>query len=161
MESAIRLINVEKKFENNKLFTEVNLDINKGSIVGFVDIYSGLKNLKFLADIRKVINEEKIINTMKIVGLDPKNKNRVKNYSLGMKQKLGIAQAIMENQDIIILDEPFNALDADSYEKIKSLIVELKRVGKTILLTSHNSEDLSSLCDVRYELINQRLVPIS
>ncbi|MDR0424497.1 MAG: ATP-binding cassette domain-containing protein [Clostridiales Family XIII bacterium] len=87
---------------------------------------------------------------MKAFGLDPCSKKRVKNYSLGMKQKLGIIQATMEGQDIVILDEPFNALDADSNLYLHGLIKGLKNDGATVLLTSHNQADLDALCDTQY-----------
>ncbi len=128
---------------------------------GFIGIYDGFKNLKFLADIKACIGDEQIKEAMRKVGLDPDNKTKVDNYSLGMKQKLGIAQAIMENQDILVLDEPFNALDYRTYEDIKSIIRELKAEGKTIFLTSHHYEDIEQLCDQIYTIENCRLIPIT
>lgn len=89
---------------------------------------------------------------MRKVGLDPEDRTRVEHYSLGMKQKLGLAQAIMEGQDILILDEPFNALDFKTYNDTKELIRILHAEGKTILLTSHNYEDIETLCDQVYVL---------
>ena len=121
---------------------------------GYIGIYNGLQNLKFLADITGKIGVDKIKKTMKIVGLNPDNKAKVKDYSLGMKQKLGIAQAIMEDQDIIILDEPFNALDYKTYNDIKVVIKYLKEQDHTLVLTSHNYQDLEELCDVVY-IINE------
>lgn len=117
---------------------------------GYIDMYSGLKNLKFLADINGKIDINQIKETMRIVGLNPDNKVKVKNYSLGMKQKLGIAQAIMENQDILVLDEPFNALDYKTYNDIKTILKQLKAENRTMLLTSHNYLDIEELCDVVY-----------
>ncbi|WP_106769182.1 ABC transporter ATP-binding protein [Paenibacillus faecalis] len=117
---------------------------------GYIGIYSGFNNLKFLADINRKIGTAEIKNAMKLVGLDPELKTKVANYSLGMKQKLGIAQAIMEGQDILVLDEPFNALDYQTYNDMKEIIVSLKNKGNTMLLTSHNYEDLESLCDTLY-----------
>ena len=128
---------------------------------GFIGIYSGFQNLKFLADIQGTIGETEIKNAMSIVGLDPDNKTKVDNYSLGMKQKLGIAQAIMEDQDILVLDEPFNALDYKTYEDIKGIIRELKAEGKTILLTSHHYQDIEQLCDLVYTIEDCRLVPMT
>lgn len=128
---------------------------------GFVGIYDGFKNLKFLADIKATIGDEQIKEAMRKVGLDPDNKTKVDNYSLGMKQKLGIAQAIMENQDILVLDEPFNALDYRTYEDIKGIIRELKAEGKTIFLTSHHYEDIEQLCDQVYTIENCKLIPIT
>ncbi|MDR0489372.1 MAG: ABC transporter ATP-binding protein [Propionibacteriaceae bacterium] len=128
---------------------------------GFIGIYSGFKNLQFLASIRGVITDEQIREAMRKVGLDPENRVKVDNYSLGMKQKLGIAQAIMENQEIIILDEPFNALDYKTYNDVKEIIRALQVEGKTILLTSHNYEDLAQLCDPVYILDESKMVPIT
>jgi len=117
---------------------------------GYIGIYNGFQNLKFLADINGKIGIDKIKATMKIVGLNPDNKAKVKDYSLGMKQKLGIAQAIMEDQDIIVLDEPFNALDYKTYNDIKEVIKHLKEQDHTMVLTSHNYQDIEELCDVVY-----------
>ena len=120
-------------------------------------MYSGLDNLKFLAGINNKISNDKIIQTMERVGLNPNNKVKVSNYSLGMKQKLGIAQASMEDQEILILDEPFNALDYKTYQDIKEIIKELQKEGRTILLTSHNFEDIEQLCDNIYVIDNGNL----
>lgn len=109
---------------------------------GFIGIYNGFKNLKFLADIQGKIGTMEIEDAMLKVGLDPSNKTKVDNYSLGMKQKLGLAQAIMENQDILVLDEPFNSLDYKTYGDIKEIIRMLKADGKTIFLASHNFSDI-------------------
>lgn len=126
---------------------EVGVFINSP---GYIDIYNGFKNLKFLADIKGKIGDDKIKETMKKVGLNPENKAKVKDYSLGMKQKLGIAQAIMEDQEILVLDEPFNALDYKTYNDIKVIIKQLKAENRTMLLTSHNYQDIEELCDVVY-----------
>ena len=126
---------------------EVGVFINSP---GYIDIYNGLKNLKFFADIKGKIGVDKIKETMQIVGLNPDNKAKVKDYSLGMKQKLGIAQAIMEDQSILILDEPFNALDYKTYNDIKATMKHLKEEHRTMLLTSHNYQDIEELCDVVY-----------
>ena len=133
---------------------EVGVFINSP---GYIGIYNGLQNLKFLADIHGKIGVDKIKETMKIVGLNPDNKAKVKDYSLGMKQKLGIAQAIMEDQDILILDEPFNALDYKTYNDIKAVIKHLKELNRTMLLTSHNYQDIEELCDVVYLIDEGRL----
>lgn len=128
---------------------------------GYISGYSGLKNLQFLAAIQNKVGEEEIVGAMKKVGLDPKNKTKVKNYSLGMKQKLGKAQAIMENQQIVILDEPFNGLDFKTKADIFGIIKTLKEEGKTILLTSHNFDDIKNLCDEIYLLSGAKIEPIS
>ena len=124
---------------------------------GYMSGFTGLKNLKFLASIKNTISDEQIKSFMKKVGLNPENDAKVKDYSLGMKQKLGIAQAIMENQDILILDEPFNALDYKTYGDIKNIIKDLKNEGRTILLTSHNFEDIEQLCNKIYIINNGNL----
>lgn len=128
---------------------------------GFVGIYSGLQNLKFLAAIQGKIGEREIREAMLKVGLDPENKTKVDNYSLGMKQKLGLAQAIMENQDILVLDEPFNALDYQTYEEMKQMLLELKAEGKTMFLTSHHYQDIELLCDQVYLIENHKIALVS
>ena len=94
---------------------------------------------------------------MRRVGLDPESRKHVSKYSLGMRQRLGIAQAIMENPDILILDEPMNGLDNTGVQDIRTLLLELKAQGKTILLASHNREDISVLCDTVHEMDGGRL----
>lgn len=131
------------------------------SEAGFNETKTGYENLKELATIRAVINNKKIQETLINVGLDPNLTQKVKNYSLGMKQKLSIAQAIMEDQDILILDEPFNALDEDSLQNIRALFLALKNEGKTLLLTSHNKEDIDFLCDHVYRINNMKLDKIN
>ena len=128
---------------------------------GFIGMYSGFQNLKFLADIQGRIGEEEIAEAMDKVGLDPSDKTKVAHYSLGMKQKLGLAQAIMEVQDILILDEPFNALDYKTYEDVRTIIRMLKAEGKTIFLTSHRYKDIDQLCDQVYSIEDGRLMPIT
>lgn len=124
---------------------------------GFLPGLSGFKNLKLLADIRGNISDEQIKETISRVGLDPVSKKSVGKYSMGMKQRLGIAQAIMENPEVLILDEPFNGLDKEGVREIRELIMELKESGKTIFLTSHNSEDIKVLADVIWEMDGGRL----
>lgn len=125
---------------------------------GFVPVFSGLDNLKLLADIRGIVPEHKIAETMELVGLAPENKTPVRNYSLGMKQKLGIAQAIMEDQDILLFDEPFNALDEQSHLHMRELLCKMRSEGKTILLTSHNMDDIAALCDPIYKIDNYAII---
>lgn len=119
---------------------------------GFIPYYSGYKNLKLLADLNKKINGEQIRETMKKVGLDPDLKRHVKKYSLGMRQRLGLAQAIMENPDILILDEPMNGLDKDGVGDMRKYLLALKKQGKTILIASHSAEDIEILCDTVCEM---------
>ena len=119
---------------------------------------TGFENLKRLAIIQNKISDDVIKKTMSKVGLDWSLKEKVKHYSLGMKQKLSIAQAIMENQQLLILDEPFNGLDKNSVASMRQLFTDLnKKEGKTIIFTSHNQEDILNLSDVIYEINNQKI----
>ena len=119
---------------------------------GFLPNCSGYRNLSLLAQINGRIGKKEIIETLRTVGLDPLSKKHVKKYSMGMRQRLGIAQAIMEDPDILILDEPFNGLDNTGVSDMRRLFSSLRAQGKTILLTSHNKEDIDRLCDVVYEM---------
>ena len=104
-----------------------------------------------LASIRKKIDEDKVRKTMELVGLDPASKKWVSKYSLGMRQRL-IAQAIMEDQDLPILDEPMNGLDKQGAADVRELLLRMKEEGKTILLASHNAQDIEILCEKVYEV---------
>lgn len=141
--------------DEKKVGKEIDFPQNMGIIIetpGFIPYYSGYKNLKLLAGLRKRINSEGIKQAMINVGLDPKLKRHVKKYSLGMRQRLGLAQAIMENPDILILDEPMNGLDKEGVEDMREYLLQLKKQGKLILIASHSSEDISILCDCIYEM---------
>lgn len=134
---------------------DVDMPEDIGAIIeapGFLPNYSGYKNLRFLANIRRKIGKEEILNVLKTVGLDPESRKHVGKYSLGMRQRLGIAQAIMEDPEILILDEPMNGLDNAGVQNIRALLLELKAQGKTILLASHNHEDIAALCDTVHEM---------
>ena len=124
---------------------------------GFIGLNTGLQNLRYLAGIRGVAGEKEIRSAMQKTGLDPEDKTKVEHYSMGMKQKLGIAQAIMEDQDILILDEPFNALDYKTYNDTKEIIRILQADGRTILMTSHNYDDLETLCTHIYAINEGKL----
>lgn len=119
---------------------------------GFLTEYTGKKNLEILADLNRKISAGEIRRVLQRVGLDPDLKKPVAKYSLGMRQRLGIAQAIMEDPEFLILDEPFNGLDKRGVADIRSILLDLKRRGKTILLASHNSGDIDLLCDEVYEI---------
>lgn len=119
---------------------------------GFLPNFSGYRNLKLLADIRRRISPDDIRRAMSAVGLDPRSRKRVGKYSLGMQQRLGIAQAIMEDPEILILDEPMNGLDNRGVADIRTLLAELRAAGKTILLASHNPLDIDMLCDTVCEM---------
>ena len=120
----------------------------------FLSDISGFDNLKLLADIQGKIDENRIIDTMKMVGLDPYDDKKFSSYSLGMKQKLNIAQVLMEDPKIIILDEPFNALDEKSSKEIRRIFIDEKKKGKIIILATHIKEDINSLCDEIYLVEN-------
>lgn len=119
---------------------------------GFLPGYSGYSNLKFLASIQNKISRKQITDALDMVGLDPCCKKRVGKYSLGMRQRLGIAQAIMEDPEILILDEPMNGLDNRGVEDMRILFKRLRDEGKTILLASHNPSDIEMLCDTVSEM---------
>lgn len=119
---------------------------------GFIPYYTGMKNLKVLYAINKKPDKKKIAETMKMCGLDPALRLPIKKYSLGMRQRLGIAQAIMEDQNILILDEPMNGLDKEGVEVIRKLLLGFKKDNKLIILSSHNRADIDILCDEVYEV---------
>lgn len=119
---------------------------------GFLPALSGYRNLKILADLKGEIGKQEIQETMERVGLNPGMKKPVAKYSLGMRQRLGIAQAIMENPDVLVLDEPFNGLDKEGAAAMRRLVQELKAQGKAVLLASHNAQDIEELCDVVHEM---------
>lgn len=132
-----------------------NLPKNIGVLfdnVGLLDQYSAIDNLKILASINNKIGEKEIKKTLELLGLDPNDSKPVKKYSLGMKQKLGLTQALMEDPKLILLDEPMNGLDEVSVNLLRELLLELKKQNKTIIITSHNSDDIEILCDEVYKM---------
>ncbi len=129
---------------------EVDFPDSLGVIIetpGFISNISGYKNLKILASLKGRIGKREIRDTLERVGLSPDMKKPVAKYSLGMRQRLGIAQAIMEDPGVLVLDEPFNGLDQHGVVEIRALLKELKAAGKAILLASHNAQDIEELCD--------------
>lgn len=114
---------------------------------GFLPGYSAYKNLKMLAMIRKSMSDSQIRDAIISVGLDPDSPKKVGKFSMGMRQRLGIAQAIMENPEILLLDEPMNGLDNHGVADMRKLFLEMRNQGKVILLASHNKEDIEFLCD--------------
>ncbi|WP_026507940.1 ABC transporter ATP-binding protein [Butyrivibrio sp. MC2013] len=197
---------LSKKYGRNWVLRDINLQLNKGHIYGFVGangcgksvlfkticgfvkadegeiLYDGLKigkdvdfipslgvliekplfieeynhfqNLKYLARIRNEINDQTIWDSIEAVGLDLHNKNKVKKYSLGMRQRLGIAQAIMEKPDVLILDEPFNGLDKEGRSDITKIIKNYVTENRIVMLTSHIDGDIEQLADTVYEIEN-------
>ncbi len=126
---------------------------------GFLPQYSGLRNLQLLAMIRNQISQGEIAAVMQRVGLDPTDRRPVRTYSMGMRQRLGLAQAIMECLRLLLLDEPTNAIDPDGRQSIYALLRELRAEGITILLTSHSAEELNALCDRVFVMRNGALAP--
>ena len=124
---------------------------------GFLANLSGMRNLEILAGLQGKVGKEGIQAAIRKAGLDPGLKKPVSKYSLGMRQRLGIAQAIMEDPEFLILDDPFNGLDKHGVADIRKLLLELKGQGKTIILASHNSEDIRILCDKVYEMDGGRI----
>ena len=134
---------------------EIDFPESLGVIIetpGFLASLSGRRNLEILAGLRGNLTGADITAILHRVGLDPDLKKPVAKYSLGMRQRLGIAQALMENPELLILDEPFNGLDRHGVEEIRTLLLAEKEKGKTILLASHNAEDIRVLCDHVFEM---------
>ncbi len=142
---------------------EVDFPEDIGVIIetpSFMPYISGYKNLYDLYSIKGIPDKEKIRQTMQLVGLDPDDKKFVFKYSLGMRQRLGIAQAIMEEQSLLILDEPMNGLDKKGVEEMRTLFLRLKEAGRTIVIASHNQADIDYLCDKVYELDNGNIIDV-
>lgn len=148
------------KVDNKILHKDISFPNSMGIILespGFWSQYTGYENLKILASIKNTATDNDIINIMNRVGLDPCSNVKFGKYSLGMKQKLGIAQALVEKPDLIILDEPTNALDDTSVDNIRNILIEEKKRGATILLASHNKEDISILSDYVYKISDKNI----
>ena len=147
---------------NNK---ELHRDISFPESIGlllespaFLDAYSGEDNLKILASIKGLAKDERVCKVINEVGLDDAKKKKYRKYSLGMKQRLGIAAAIMENPDIIILDEPTNALDDDGIEVVKKIVYEEKQRGALIIISCHDAAVLNELSDEVFCINNGKIV---
>lgn len=147
----------------NKTSGEINVDgeIQKGFMndVGFIierpnliPYYSAYNNLKFISSYKGKVNNDRIVKALELVGLSATEKKKVKNYSLGMKQKVAIAMAIMDDPKILILDEPLNAIDEESVKKIRQIIMEYKQKDRIVLIASHYKDDIDYLCDEVYEM---------
>lgn len=126
----------------------------------FLSGETGLSNLKILARLRNRVGEGQIRQTIMEVGLDPDDRRKYYKYSLGMKQKLGIAAAIMEQPDIIILDEPINALDSETAERIKKIIIKEKERGAIVILACHDMQELEFLSDTIIEISDGKIIPV-
>ena len=124
---------------------------------GFLPVFSGMTNLAALASYSGKKSREELGKLMEKVGLDPNDKRPVRKYSMGMRQRLGIAQAIMDNPSLLILDEPFNGLDKNGMAEMRKLLMSLRAEGKTMVLASHHFQDIRSLCDRVYEMDGGRI----
>ena len=124
---------------------------------GFLPVFSGMTNLSVLASYSGKKSREELSVLLEKVGLDPKDNRPVRKYSMGMRQRLGIAQAIMDNPSLLVLDEPFNGLDKNGVAEMRKLLMNLREEGKTMILASHHSQDIRSLCDRVYEMDGGRI----
>ena len=145
----------EIEVNGKKIGKDIDFPENTGMIIespGFLPYISGYENLKRLAQLNRKIGDAEIRDAIARVGLDPFSKKKVGQYSLGMRERLGIAQAIMERPKLLILDEPFNGLDKRGAQDVCELFVELKEKGTTILLAAHNVMEMEWLCDTVCEM---------
>ena len=134
--------------------TDIEMLPSVGAIIetpGFLPNLSGFDNLKYLASLRGIISDQQIVSTMERLGLQPTERKHVGKYSLGMRQRLGLAQALMEEPEILILDEPFNALDSDCANDVCEILKEQRASGRCVILSSHNRNDIDALCDDVFE----------
>lgn len=144
-----------------KIGVDVSFPSSLGILIdegGFWNDLTAFENLKNLASIKKQVDDNTIRKTLERVSLDPNDKRTYRKFSLGMKQRLAIAQAIMENPKLLILDEPTNALDSNGVELIHNILKEEKSKGTTILIASHNKEDINTLSDKIFELYEGKIV---
>ena len=151
----------EVVFNEKRIGEDIDFPKDTGIIIetpSFIPYYSGRKNLLELASLNRKIGKDKIDQVLEKVGLYEARNKMVRKYSLGMRQRLGIAQALMEDPETLILDEPMNGLDNDCVEMIRKILGQLKEEGKTILLVSHNKEDIRILCDEIYEMDKGKIV---
>ena len=143
------------------LHKDISVPPSVGVIIEHTDLllqYDAFTNLKILAKVKKTASDEEIRESIRAVGLDPESRQKVKAYSLGMRQKLSIAQAIFERPELLLLDEPTNALDEAGIMNVRSLLLKQKEAGTTILIASHNKEDLNILADEMLYINDGRLV---
>ena len=146
---------------SKKIGEEISFPPNTGLLIenpAFINEFTGFKNLKLVAEIRNKIAAESIENAISAVGLDPKDRRTFRKYSLGMKQRLGIAAAIMEDPELVILDEPFNALDTDGVSLISNIIMNLKERGKLIILACHDRTLLETVADEIVPMENGQII---
>ena len=147
----IKVINVTKRFGEEEALHCVNFDFERGKIYGIIGRNGSGKTVLFKC-IVGLMPVSSVKDCIRMVGLDPADKKRVGKFSLGMRQRLGIAQSIMEDPSILILDEPMNGLDNIGVQDMRKLFLSLKDEGKTILIACHNKEDINLLCDEVYSM---------
>lgn len=148
------IVNGHKVEYGKKLYFDMGVIIEKPE---FFNDLTGMENLEMLAKLKGKIGRDEMIDAMNRVQLDPNNEKKVKEYSLGMRQRLGIAQAIMEDPDVLILDEVTNALDEEGIKMVYEVLNEEKKKGKIIIISSHNRIDIDTLCDEIYLVKNQSI----
>lgn len=151
----------EVYIRDKRLHKDISFPENTGVIIENTELlpnFSGYENLKILSKIQNKVTDREIYEAIDKVGLDPKNNKKVKTYSMGMKQRLSIAQAIFENPDILLLDEPTNSLDIDGVNDIRELLIDMKQKDKTILIASHNKEDINILADEIISISDGKIV---
>lgn len=147
--------------DGEKLHDKIEFPPETGIVIENMELLpecSAKRNLQMLAKIKNIADEKDIIFSLERVGLDPDSDKKVKKFSLGMKQRLNIAQAIFENQKIILLDEPTNALDEEAVQLIYKIIREEKSRGATIIVATHHKEDLKEVCDVILKIAEGKIV---
>lgn len=148
------IVNGHRVEYGKKLYFDMGVIIEKPE---FFNDLTGMENLEMLAKLKGKIGRDEMIDAMNRVQLDPHNEKKVKEYSLGMRQRLGIAQAIMEDPEVLILDEVTNALDEEGIKMVYEVLNEEKKKGKIIIISSHNRIDIDTLCDEIYLVKNQSL----
>lgn len=148
------IVNGHRVEYGKKLYFDMGVIIEKPE---FFNDLTGMENLEMLAKLKGKIGKDEMIDAMNRVQLDPNNEKKVKEYSLGMRQRLGIAQAIMEDPDVLILDEVTNALDEEGIKMVYEVLNEEKKKGKIIIISSHNRIDIDTLCDEIYLVKNQSI----
>ena len=167
MRCILGLINLNSgkiMIDDDEIGKDIDFPKSVGAMIenpGFFPYSTGYENLKLLSEIKKVIGENEIREMIKKVGLDDKDKRTVSKYSLGMRQRLAIAQAIMEKPDLLVLDEPTNALDEEGVDMFRKVIKEETQRGALVILSSHNKEDIDILADVKIKMESGRIVDVA